>query len=134
MSLSHEGGREGEKNKQPAFCSQSTCISSTKGERSIWGGPGGGETDFPFISFFFPIGGGGFPLFPIRGREKEEKGRESGRGEEFYCPTMGAKKDIFPLRSSRKGVVREESRHREKKGGSQVTARAGERERRRYSM
>ncbi len=31
-------------------------------------------------------------------------------------------------------VVREESRHREKKGGSQVTARAGERERRRYSM
>ena len=31
-------------------------------------------------------------------------------------------------------VVREESRHREKKGGSQVTARARERERRRYSM
>ncbi len=31
-------------------------------------------------------------------------------------------------------VVREEARHREKKGGSQVTARAGERERRRYSM
>ncbi len=31
-------------------------------------------------------------------------------------------------------VVREESRHREKKGGSQVTARAWERERRRYSM
>ncbi len=36
--------------------------------------------------------------------------------------------------SSHPGVVREESRHREKKGGSQVTARAGERERRRYSM
>ncbi len=33
-----------------------------------------------------------------------------------------------------RGVVREESRHREKKGGSQVTARARERERRRYSM
>ncbi len=31
-------------------------------------------------------------------------------------------------------VVCEESRHREKKGGSQVTARARERERRRYSM
>ncbi len=31
-------------------------------------------------------------------------------------------------------VVREESRHREKKGGSQVTARARERERRRDSM
>ncbi len=35
---------------------------------------------------------------------------------------------------SHRNVVREESRHREKKGGSQVTARARERERRRYSM
>ncbi len=31
-------------------------------------------------------------------------------------------------------VVRDESRHREKKGGSQVAARARERERERYSM
>ncbi len=41
---------------------------------------------------------------------------------------------FFALSRTGDDVVREESRHREKKGGSQVTARAWERERRRYSM
>ncbi len=43
---------------------------------------------------------------------------------------------VFPVEdtATKLHVVREESRHREKKGGSQVTVRARERERRRYSM
>ncbi len=67
------------------------------------------------------------------------KDKEYARSQPFF-PTNSRWLHIFPLRPKRKtprkfvNVVREESRHREKKGGSQVTARARERERRRYSM
>ncbi len=81
----------------------------------------------------------------------ENRGREKKRKENGKKPSRKKTKGPFVVKKPSfddrvwdllpslaflpfASVVREESRHREKKGGSQVTARAGERERRRYSM
>ncbi len=91
-------------------------------------------------------------------KEKNKRRSKNGRGPPVpyqglpayleHTDENGGPSHRNPLRKQKRGpptafgsrrlsdiiVVREEARHREKKGGSQVTARAGERERRRYSM
>ncbi len=48
------GGRERRINNLRSAVNPPVSLLRTKGERSIWVGPGGEETDFPFTSFFFP--------------------------------------------------------------------------------
>ncbi len=69
-----------------------------------------------------------------RGMEEELYGAPRYETEEGAVKMMWVFFRSFLRSNYISYVVREESRHREKKGGSRVTARARERERRRYSM